>query len=100
MAGPVCERLDNGSCGWRIVDCPEPSGYACGAYSSYACGPDEYCNYPLGNCGAGDTLGTCETKPMVCPRESNPTCGCDGNTYSNPCGAASAGVSVAHRGAC
>ncbi len=47
-----------------------------------------------------DTPGTCQEKPVFCTFEFNPVCGCDGNTYSNPCVAASEGVNVVSQGAC
>ena len=47
-----------------------------------------------------DTPGTCQEKPVFCTFEFNPVCGCDGNTYSNPCVAASEGVNIVSQGAC
>ena len=55
-----------------------------------------YCAKPEGEC-EGD--GECRALPR-CNDEVAPVCGCDGNTYGNPCLAATRGVSVAHQGRC
>lgn len=37
---------------------------------------------------------------QVCTLELRPVCGCDNETYSNPCDAYSSGVSILHLGEC
>lgn len=56
-----------------------------------------YCAKKPGDCGA---WGVCEQKPTACYKIWAPVCGCDGTTYDNDCFAYSAGVNVAHTGAC
>lgn len=68
---------------------------ACSAPNS--CADNEFCYAPTGTCGH---LGYCQTLPDACPEVYSPVCGCDGQTYSNLCAAAMAGVNVAHSGEC
>jgi hypothetical protein len=78
-----------------------PGGDTCGGIIGAACPTGMYCAYPRNAmCGAADQLGTCQSRPEMCTMEFLPVCGCDDNTYSNACAAASAGVSVASDGAC
>ena len=56
-----------------------------------------YCSKSPGEC---DGEGECRTRPEICTADWNPVCGCDGETYGNACGAASAGQSVAYDGEC
>jgi hypothetical protein len=61
----------------------------------------QYCHRePEAMCGAADHPGTCRIRPMACPRDYNPVCSCDGETFANACLANAAGASVSTQGAC
>jgi hypothetical protein len=70
-------------------------GVGSGCATNNNCDAAEYCN--LENCTAP---GVCEARPTLCPNVFMPVCGCDGETYSNGCEAAAAGVAVASEGEC
>jgi hypothetical protein len=72
---------------------------ACGGSMNFACPADMYCNMKE-DCGGIDRNGVCTFRPTQCKSESNPICGCDGETYSNPCLAAAKGVSQKELGEC
>lgn len=58
-------------------------------------GKSKYCLHEA--CAA---KGTCATHPMSCEDATLYVCGCDDQTYKNPCEAAKAGISVSKLGKC
>ncbi len=61
------------------------------------CPSGSYCARSAGDCSG---TGQCHEKPQACIEIWDPVCGCDGQTYSNSCHAASAGVNVETSGEC
>jgi len=61
-----------------------------------------FCHLKPGVCNnrSGIHYGICFPKGVACPEMYDPVCGCDFVTYSNPCKAQIAGVSISHTGAC
>lgn len=67
----------------------------CGGLGNAKCAADEYCSYVNGGaCGITDAPGVCQKLPTVCNAQSQPACGCNGETYANLCEAAEANAWV------
>jgi Kazal-type serine protease inhibitor domain len=65
------------------------------------CFESELCDFTNNTCGAtANDVGHCTRRPTGCTGQINFTCGCDGQTYSNECVAAAAGVDVSSVGGC
>ena len=73
----------------------------CDGKLELACPKAQYCSaIRPGHCPGARTFGVCASQPELCSDLFAPVCGCDGETYSNSCFAAAAGVAVEHSGAC
>jgi hypothetical protein len=61
------------------------------------CGEGFHCRYPAEQCSG---VGLCSRIPDMCTLELNSVCGCNNQTYSNPCMAFASGVSIHSLGEC
>ncbi len=75
-------------------------GSSCSACLGVGCSADAYCGYGDKECGGNDAPGVCTPRPQGCGKNFEPTCGCDGKVYDNPCEAQMAGVDVSDLGGC
>jgi hypothetical protein len=92
--------LDCGGAGCATAQQP---GESCGGFTAnrFRCDSGLFCNIPMeGMCGAADQGGACEIIPEICTKEYRPVCGCNDQTYGNPCMARAAGQSVQRVGTC
>jgi hypothetical protein len=64
------------------------------------CGGSEWCDYPAGNCGAGDQQGQCKPTDGTISNCGDVVCGCDGKSYDNACAAHFNGVDTTNTKSC
>lgn len=107
LSGCSCVGRDCGrafeslaECNAAFDECGTSTGRACGARLGDTCARDEYCDFPGSICDFADATGVCTPRPVLCSDEDRPVCGCDGETYGNPCIAHRAGTDFSTPGAC
>jgi hypothetical protein len=105
ISGCGCEGTDcdaiyetRHACQRAYTECGAEVG--CGGWLGPTCAEDEYCDFDGDYCDWADASGTCEPRPTACGRLDFPVCGCDNQTYPNPCEARRAGVDVAFESPC
>lgn len=98
----VVRRYDRGNSGtFSLSLAVTPDVQVCGGRGRGPCPDGYFCSFgPAAMCGRADASGVCARRPDACITLYRPVCGCDGETYSNSCSAASAGVSVEFEGEC
>ncbi|RLB51971.1 MAG: hypothetical protein DRJ42_15885 [Deltaproteobacteria bacterium] len=75
-------------------------GASCITHLDPACGATEYCDFDDNLCGTVSTEGVCRPRPEGCDAVSEPSCGCNGLTYSNGCSVMAAGFDLNNNGTC
>jgi len=95
-AGPDDAGAEDASAGEDAAIEPDAGMRGC-TENSDCTGSADHCLKADGDC---DGRGMCTSRPITCPADIDPVCGCDGTTYDNACGAHAAGVNVRHLGAC
>ena len=76
-----------------VVDVPSDGGVelpGMGCARTEDCMGGQFCE----KTSCGDALGTCRQRPVFCPGDGPPECGCDGVTYWNRCLRQNAGISA------
>ena len=76
------------------------NGCFCGSLAGIACPSADFCEFPVGTCGAADQQGVCVARPATCAQVFAPVCGCDLQTYDNDCTRQTAGVAKLRDGPC
>jgi len=94
QSGPCCAQ-----CGTTGTGGAGGGGF-CGGIAGIPCAADEYCDFSDDLCGGNDNGGVCLKRPLGCPDNFWPTCGCDGQVYANPCDANGHGVDVNDGASC
>lgn len=93
---PRCKRY--GDC---CRDYDKYCSNLCGGSSGRKCVTGEYCLYPFADrCGDAGTTGICAPAQKNCPSYTMYVCGCNGQTYQNPCWAHKSGQAIRHYGPC